>query len=127
MMVLDSTRQAYYLVYAVVPLTILASGFLYSAWLEHPRVRPVLAGIVAVVVSVQVATIVSRVGSNPMGCAFRPVVNFLDANYANRRIYGSAEIGMALGFPRDFIDDPSLGFYTHVEPDAFVVEDVGYQ
>jgi hypothetical protein len=82
---------------------------------------------VTLLVAVQFATMASRIRSNPMGRAFQPVVAFLGGNYANRRIYGSAEIGMALGFPSNFVDDLSLGFYTHVEPDAFVVEEVGYE
>ena len=127
LMILDSTRQAYYLVYAVVSLATLAGAFLYSAWLEYPRARPALLIAVALLVAVQFATMASRIRSNPMGRAFQPVVAFLGGNYANQRIYGSAEIGMALGFPRNFVDDPSLGFYTHVEPDAFVVEEVGYE
>jgi hypothetical protein len=127
LMVGDSTRQAYYLVYAVVSLTMLASASLYGAWLEYPRWRPALVAVVFAVLAVQSATILSRIRSNPMGRAFLPVVSFLDGNYSNRRIYGSAELGMALGFPRNYVDDPSLGFYTHSEPDAFVVEDVGYQ
>lgn len=127
LMILDSTRQAYYLVYAVVSLATLAGAFLYSAWLEYPRARPALLIAVALLVAVQFATMASRIRSNPMGRAFQPVVHFLGGNYANQRIYGSAEIGMALGFPSNFVDDPSLGFYTHVEPDAFVVEEVGYE
>jgi hypothetical protein len=105
----------------------LASAFLCGAWLEYPRWRPALVAVVFAVLAVQSATILSRIRSNPMGRAFLPVVSFLDGNYSNRRIYGSAELGMAPGFPRNYVDDPSLGFYTHSEPDAFVGEDVGYQ
>jgi 4-amino-4-deoxy-L-arabinose transferase-like glycosyltransferase len=127
LMILDSTRQAYYLVYAVVSLAMMAGAFLYSAWLEYPRTRPVLVAAVVVLVGVQFAVMASRIRSNPMGRAFLPAVTFLARNYAHQRICGSAEIGMALGFPSNFTDDPSLGFYSHVEPDAFVVEEVGYQ
>jgi 4-amino-4-deoxy-L-arabinose transferase-like glycosyltransferase len=127
LMILDSTRQGYYLVYAVVALGTLASAFLYSAWLEYPRARLVLVTAVALVLAVQLATTVSRLRANPMGRAFRPVVTFLGRNYANQRICGTAEIGMALGFPRNYVDDPSLGFYTRVEPDVFVVDVMHYQ
>lgn len=127
LMFLDSTRQSYYLVYAVVALTVLSGAFLYSAWLEYPRARPVLITAVALLFAVQFATMGSRIRSNPMGRAFLPAVTFLSQHYAGQRVSGSAEIAMALGFPEHFVDDPSLGYYTHVAPQAFVVEEVGYE
>jgi 4-amino-4-deoxy-L-arabinose transferase-like glycosyltransferase len=127
LMLLDSTRQAYYLVYAVIPLAVLTAAFLWTTWTEYVRLRPLIVASLIVLAGVQFATLGARIRSNPMGHGLTPLVTFLQQKYPTQRVDGSAEIGMALGFPANFVDDPSLGFYTHRQPDAFIVEEVGYQ
>jgi 4-amino-4-deoxy-L-arabinose transferase-like glycosyltransferase len=127
LMVLDSTRQTYYLIYVVIPLAILTAACVWTAWNEYPHLRVPIAAALVLFAGVQFATVGSRIRTNPMGRGFEPLVAFLRERYLSQRVDGSAEIGMALGFPANFVDDPSLGYYTHRPPDAFIVEEVGYQ
>jgi 4-amino-4-deoxy-L-arabinose transferase-like glycosyltransferase len=127
LMLLDSSRQSYYLIYAVIPLAILTAGCLWTAWQEYTRLRVPMVAALILLAGIQIATVGSRIRTNPMGRGLQPLVTFLRQRYPVQRIDGSAEIGMALGFPANFVDDPSLGYYTHRPPDAFIVEEVGYQ
>ena len=128
LMILDSSRQGYYLVYSMVPLSV---GFsLWICWLWDARALRsyVVASAVGLLLLLQTALTAYRVVSvNTMRNRYLPAVAFIQRNMSpGMLLMGSAELDFQLGFDANLTDDPTLGYYTGKRADIIVVEDLNY-
>ena len=126
--VLEAQKPPFYLVH-ITPL--LASCLAVWAWLEWNSGRArrwAAAGVVALLIMLQIAWIGYACLRNPYRNAYLPAMAFLDQHAGpNSLIVGNSELGFHFGFYNHVIDDSTLGYYSGKRPDFIVVDDNGYR
>jgi 4-amino-4-deoxy-L-arabinose transferase-like glycosyltransferase len=128
LMILDGSRQGYYLVYSMAALSVGFSLWIYWLWDARALSRYAVVSAVGLILLLQTALTAYRIVSlNTMRNRYLPAVAFLQRNMSSRMLLmGSAELGFKLGFDANLTDDPTLGYYTGKRADIVVVEDLNY-
>ena len=125
--VYDGQKLPYYLIHTVPLLDAIVAVWIVSAWTNSSISRPLLGGLLAAFLGVQILTTVQRIRQNPYRTSYLPAVSFLQKNAGRPGlIMGSAALDFGLGFEGAVIDDPRLGYYSRKSPDFIVVGDVDY-
>jgi 4-amino-4-deoxy-L-arabinose transferase-like glycosyltransferase len=128
LVIIDSSRQGYYLVYSLTSLCVGFAMWMYWLWIGRAVPRSVLGAAVCMVLLLQGALTAYRiVVLNTMQKRYMPVIAFLQREMPPEKLLmGSAELGFKLGFDRNLTDDVTLGYYTKKRADFIVVEDLNY-
>ncbi|HYZ85993.1 MAG TPA: glycosyltransferase family 39 protein [Bryobacteraceae bacterium] len=123
----EGIKFPYYLVQIIPLYASVLACFLYWCWesMRQPAARLVLAGSVALLLLVQVGGVLLRVRLDTYGKGYRPAAEYLIANAKpDEVINASCEMGFALGFRRNLIDDLRLGYFNGYKATYVVVDDV---
>ncbi len=112
-MAFDGAKRWYYLTY-VVPLFALALA-IWLDWLLGKRapVRHFAVFACVLILAIQTGGTLFKIRKNDLDNSFGNAAAFVrlhDPEHA--LIYGSGELGFALGFPGYLVDDISLGYYS---------------
>jgi hypothetical protein len=127
--VFDSTRQPYYLVYAVTAMAVVFAAMLCAYAGRGSLYRFGAVGAACAVALVNLGTLGYRsVRLDTMHNGFLPALAYLEKSVpAGSVIMGSGEFGFGLGFDGGLTDDPALGYYSGKKPDFIVVDPLTYQ
>ena len=125
--VYDGQKLPYYLIHTVPLLDMFLAIWIVSSWGKHSTWRPILAVLLAAFLGAQLLTSVQRIRQNPYRMSYLPAVTFLRKNAGNNTlIMGTAALDFAMGFNRNVLDDPRLGYHSGKTPDFIVVGDVDF-
>ena len=125
--VYDGQKLPYYLIHTVPLLDMFLAIWIVSSWGKHSTWRPILAVLLAAFLGAQLLTSVQRIRQNPYHMSYLPAVTFLRKNAGNNTlIMGTAALDFAMGFNRNVLDDPRLGYHSGKTPDFIVVGDVDF-
>lgn len=120
--ILDAQKAYYYLVHVLPFYAALTAAWFHWLWRRRARLRPVVAGVVLVLLGIQLGGFVLRISEQTWRNSYAPVIAFLKQHTASGSvIIGSPALGFGLGFPPGLIDDARLGFYSGRTPDFIVV------
>lgn len=122
---LEATKATYYFIYIIYIYTSLLVLWLCWCWRERklPRILIVLA--VLGLVTIQSGGLIQRGRINQYKTGYTSAVNFLRSHTTpDDLIMGSQELGFALGFEGNFLDDYRLGLSSGKHPDYIVIEDI---
>jgi 4-amino-4-deoxy-L-arabinose transferase-like glycosyltransferase len=121
----DSTKHPAYLVY-VIPFfsAVLAVWIL---WCRNNLPSAVVTLAVAAFICLQLGAIANVVKQNKYRRSYGEAVAFLKARAGKADlIMGEPELGFALGFNSELVDDRRLGYYSHRKP-RFIVAGEDYR
>jgi hypothetical protein len=83
----------------------------------------IMAVVLSALVLIQLAGVLLVASRDSLRTAYLPAVDYVQANVPeSQTIFGSSELGFVLGFDRNLIDDPSLGFWSGKTPDVIVAD-----
>lgn len=127
-LLLDSMRQHYYLIY-ITP-TLIALLAVWTDWLrQKSKILKVLSfGILAVVVLINASVVISRVEQNAYRADYLSAANYLNQAAApNDQIMASAEFWFALEKRENLTDDYRLGFRSGKKAEFVVMDKMRYR
>ncbi len=122
---LEGTKATYYMIYIIY-----IYAALFALWLSYYRTagrlsKPMLALVIAGLMLVEAGGTLQRARANAFHNSFLPAVAYLRQHAApGSLIMGSYEMGFALGFGNNFLDDYRLGLASGKIPDFIVVEEI---
>jgi len=123
----DGQKLPYYLVHTVPLLDMVLAIWIASSWSSQSIRRPLLALLLTALFGVQILTSVQRISHNPYRTSYLPAVAFLKKNAGDKElIMGSAALDFEMGFNRNVLDDPRLGYYSGKTPQFIVVGDTDF-
>ncbi len=127
--IFDSTRQPYYLVYAITAVGVIFAVVLCEFALRGALHRFAAVSAALLILLVNLGTLGYRIlRLDTMHNGFAPVLTFLkEAAPAGSAVIASGEFGFGLGFDSGITDDPTLGYYSGKRPDFIVVDPLTYQ
>jgi len=122
--VTDGQKQYIYLIHMVPLLSALLGVVALWCWARPLAPRWVLALGLAGFLLLHLGGAASRVAQNTYSKNYMGAVEFLRPHAASgQQIMGSAELGFALGFTANLVDDYRLGYYSGKRPALIVVDD----
>jgi len=128
MTVFDGHKNSYYLVHITPLLSSCVAMWVYATWNQGSMRRWFAGGVLFMLLFVQVGWDVYSIRQNSYRSAYLPAVNYLRQHAAvNSLIFGNGELGVALGFYNNLVDDSTLGFYSGKRADFIVVDDKSYK
>ncbi len=121
----DGQKLAWYLVHTIPIFAAILAAYVDWCWTESRVPGWAIATGVCCLMLLQVGGVVQRMRVNTYQESYVPAVNFLKANAREGAlIMGSAELGFALRFPDNLIDDTRLGYYSGRRAKFVVVEEI---
>jgi hypothetical protein len=109
----DKEIHPFYLIHFLLPLAAILAVWLCSSWDAQTLPRWALAGLLAVIAGMQLATAASRIRQDEYHKNYLAATSFLLQHAApSDRIFGSAELAFQLGWDGPLIDDYRLGCRT---------------
>jgi len=124
----DKEIHPFYLLHFLNPVIAFLAIWLHSNWTEGRVPRWVLAGLLAVLVAVQLMVTGSRIAQDPFRHNYRTTTAFLkEHSGSGDLIFGSAELGFDLGFFNGrLVDDFRLGFLSGKKATFIVLDQNRY-
>ncbi|MFN7992329.1 MAG: hypothetical protein U0Q18_01925 [Bryobacteraceae bacterium] len=123
----DGMKLYTYLLYVVPFLASLAALYFVFSWRARSIPRALLLVAGAVFVTVQLATVWTRVLHNDYANRYLPAARFLQSHLQPAQtVMATAEFGFQLGFGGRLIDDYRLGCLSGKRPDFVVIEERAY-
>jgi hypothetical protein len=127
-MFVDKEIHFFYLIHFVIFLIVIFAVWVTWCWERRTLPRWLLAGMVAMVVVVQLGTIGRRTTQNPYANIYLPTTEFLKQHATpSQLIMGSSELAFQLGFDANVVDDYRLGFRSGKKPDFVVIDKNRYE
>jgi hypothetical protein len=126
LLVMDSGTRPLYLVHALPWMAAMVAASCIYLWTEFPTRRYLLAGTFGIFLAVQLAGIAYVIRRNNWRSEYTPVVQYLQQHLKSGQVVmGSPEYGFALGFGKQLVDDPCLGYFSKKIP-TYIVLDLRY-
>jgi hypothetical protein len=123
MMAIDSETQTFYLVHFVLWFIAFTAISVVWYWDRRSVPRWSLAGVLALVVLVQFATIGRRVQQHAYSAQYLMTTDYLKRHAGPHDIVmGSAELAFELGFGANLVDDQRLGYRSGKRPSFIVID-----
>jgi 4-amino-4-deoxy-L-arabinose transferase-like glycosyltransferase len=120
----EGSRTTYYLVWLVPFFSSILAVWAVRQWARGGLRRYGTVGLVAAVLLVQAGASVMKARQQWGMRSFYQVADYLRSHAAGPPAIASIEFGYALGFAPDaFIDDVSLGSWSHIKPDYVVLDE----
>jgi predicted membrane channel-forming protein YqfA (hemolysin III family) len=128
MMAIDSESHYFYLVHFVLWLIALTAIGAIWYWDRRSVPRWTLVVVLALVVVVQFATIGRRVSQRAYSNIYLATTGYLKQHAKPQDIVmGSAELAFELGWGRNVVDDPRLGYRSGKRPNFIVIDHNRYE
>ena len=128
MMAIDSESHYFYLVHFVLWLIAFTAITIVWYWDRRSVPRWALVAVLALVVLVQLATIGRRLSQRAYSTVYLPTTDYLKQHAKSQDVVmGSAELAFELGFGRNLVDDPRLGYRSGKRPSFIVIDKNRYE
>ena len=119
---LQSVKHPAYLVYSIPFFAAFLAIWILWCWRQPALPSAVVALALAAFITLQLAAVANVVVHNKYRRTYLPTAVFLKAHAGPQDlVVGEPEMGFALGFDSDLLDDSRLGYYSHVNPSFIVV------
>jgi 4-amino-4-deoxy-L-arabinose transferase-like glycosyltransferase len=119
---LQSVKHPAYLVYSIPFLAAFLAIWIVWCWNQPNLPSPIVAVGLAGFIALQLAAVANVVVHDKYRRTYLPATAFLKAHAEPQDlVVGEPEMGFALGFDSDLLDDSRLGYYSHVNPSFIVV------
>jgi len=123
----EGAKPSFYLVHFTPLLACCTACWAAAEWEGGGWHRPLGAGVVAILVLLQVSWIAYGVRRDSYRNAFLPAVAYLRQHAGpNDLIFAVSEFAFGLGFYDHFSDDSTLGYFTGKRAAYIVVDEPGY-
>ena len=123
LLVLDSGTRPLYLLHVLPWIAALLAASCTYFWTEYPRSRAGILAIMAVFLLVQLAGIAYVIRRDGWRNEYTPLVQYLQEHLKpSEVVLAGPELGFALGFGRQLVDDPCLGYYSKKIPTYIVLD-----
>lgn len=121
----ENMKFSYYLVHLLPLYCALLAVYTMHLWRSGATMRWAVAGLLALASLVQVGGILAKIRLNDYGKSYLPAVEFVRAHALPAdQVNASCSFGFEYGFDRNLMDDPSLGYYNHKQPEFIVEEEI---
>lgn len=115
-------KSPYYLVHILPLFAIIAGTALVRSWNDSTGRKILISAMLIVFALLQIGVSVRVVARNDYQNRYMPVINAIrNLDYEGKTVMGTAELAFETGFSPEFIDDPTLGYYSEREPGLIVV------
>jgi hypothetical protein len=120
--VIDNQKFGYYFVLSIPVAAACAAVWLYSQWQKGGKSRVLPSSLLAVSVAATLAGIGYKIHLDEYHNLYSPAVAAV-RNYLppGGLVMGGSELGFALGFGPQLVDDRCLGVLSGETPDVFVI------
>jgi hypothetical protein len=121
---IDNQKFALYLIYTLPPMTACGAVWVYSQWRERGRFRFIAAGLAAIFLFVSSGSVAYKIHYNAWKVSYSPMIATVRAGLPpGGLVIGGSELGFALGFGPQLVDDRYAGVITGRVPDVFVTNE----
>lgn len=118
---LDNQKFPAYFVYSMPVMSACGALWVYEQWAQRGRLRVIASALLAGAVLAAIGGYSFKIYQNDYAHLYLPAVDAVRANLPPRGlVMGGSELGFALGFGPNLIDDRYIGFPGHRTPDVFV-------
>lgn len=125
--IFEGAKPSFYLVHFTPLLACCVACWAAAEWQRSGWHRPLGAGVVAILVALQVSWIAYGVRRDSYRNAYLPAVAYLRRHAGpNDLIFAVSEFAFGLGFYDHFSDDSTLGYFTGKRAAYIVVDEPGY-
>jgi hypothetical protein len=126
LLIMDSGTRPLYLVHALPWMAAMLSASCIYLWTEFPQRRFLLVGTMGAFLAVQLAGIAYIIRRDNWQTEYTPVVQYLREHLkSGEMVMGGPEYGFVLGFGKQLVDDPCLGYFSKKVP-TYIVLDLRY-
>lgn len=121
---IHGSKSLFYLLHVMPFYTSILAIWVSTMWMKSKPSKYLIVGFLSIFILIQVGVNVNRILKDPYHALFLPVGEVV-AQYddGSQLIMGKSEFGFMVGFGDNFIDDPTLGFYSGKEPDIVIVSE----
>lgn len=119
---IHGNKSLFYLLHVMPFYTAILAIWAGTIWLKSKPSKYFIVGLLSIFILIQVGVNVNRILKDPYHSYYLPVAEAVrQYDDGSKMIMGISEFAFTLGFDDNFIDDPSLGFYSGREPDIVIV------
>ncbi len=119
---LQAVKHPAYLVYSIPFLAAFLAIWIIWCWNQPKLPSAFVALALAAFIALQLAAVANVVVHDKYRRTYLPATAFLKAHAEPQGlVVGEPEMGFALGFDSNLLDDSRLGYYSHVTPSFIVV------
>lgn len=117
-------KLSWYLAHIVPLYTLVLAIALVATWQRRRFMRAGASVVILALLGVQVGGTLYLAKTNTYATQYMPLLAFLNHLPPQQSIYGSAAIEFGLRHRERLLDDVSLGYYTHREPNYVVMDPI---
>ncbi len=120
----DNQKFGNYMVYTVPAFAACGALWLYARWQEGTRSRILPCCLLAISMAANIGGVAYKIHQDDYHKLYNPAVAAIRSSVPpGGFVMGGSELGFALGFGPQLVDDRYLGFFSGRVPDVFVIDE----
>lgn len=124
MVFLEGTRQSWYLIHTIPPLTAVLAVWIYWCWSTGGITRTITALCVCGLVGLQLSRVVNVIVADAYHKEYLPVTRFVEADAREGKlVMADTTLAFRLGYRNNLVDDLRLGLRSGKRADTIVVNE----